>query len=634
MITLRNSAPARPALRLARQVLLGMAILATLIGLFYTVENWRGKRAWQQYKREAEAKGIDMDWAHYIPPPVPDDQNFFAAPNMQLSMTGRDYRKVTPTISVGLGIGGFLDYLREKHLLPTAEITVVPAIDPSVHDDADLVLQYHEHILSVASEVAVAESEPASAKFKLSSEAKKQIEQWVKTKNAAVIQEPSEPNLIEVFSGSLPIAVRPRVPVTPLRIVIRSDQPLTTNQIGQIFATSSRNPQVTQKGPGSFRVAMDYRLNFEDGKPAFYFPAADFIAWSDGFQGDWAAIHKALLRPYARMEGDYQQSYAMPVQNFVVVRFMAEMLMDRIQCYLLLNEPEKALGEMTFLRDLSRCLESRPTGKPMTLVAAIINVNITDWYIYTFAEGLRLSVWREQDLSVLEQQMAAIDLPPYVHDALICEAVGFGHIVETFGPDKIGKIFSVNGSAISTFWRQLKDCGWPLFFRLAPRGWLYQNAINLNRAEIRACCGFDLSHQILSPKIFDQQAAQLDELGRHISPYNCIARIAVPNTQRATMKLGRVQTFANEGMLACALERYRLANGKYPDSLETLVPKFAEKIPTDIIGGGPLKYRNEGDHFVLYSIGWNEKDDGGTRVTSRSGTEDLATGDWVWPPAN
>ena len=59
-----------------------LACLATLIGLFYAVENWRGKRAWEKCRREQEAKGEVLDWNAFIPAPVPDDQNIFKAPKM------------------------------------------------------------------------------------------------------------------------------------------------------------------------------------------------------------------------------------------------------------------------------------------------------------------------------------------------------------------------------------------------------------------------------------------------------------------------------------------------------------------------------------------------------------------------
>jgi hypothetical protein len=80
-----------------------------------------------------------------------------------------------------------------------------------------------------------------------------------------------------------------------------------------------------------------------------------------------------------------------------------------------------------------------------------------------------------------------------------------------------------------------------------------------------------------------------------------------------------------------ALERYRLANGQFPDTLEALAPKFIEKLPQDVIIGQPLKYhRTDDGQFVLYSVGLNETDDGGQIVLTKSGNADINKGDWVW----
>jgi hypothetical protein len=87
---------------------------------------------------------------------------------------------------------------------------------------------------------------------------------------------------------------------------------------------------------------------------------------------------------------------------------------------------------------------------------------------------------------------------------------------------------------------------------------------------------------------------------------------------------------ANEAQIVCALERYRLAHGEYPESLEVLVPQFIQKLPLDIIGGQPLIYHRTRDgKFLLYSIGWNETDDGGQDVSATS-PHDFTKGDWVW----
>jgi hypothetical protein len=34
--------------------------------------------------------------------------------------------------------------------------------------------------------------------------------------------------------------------------------------------------------------------------------------------------------------------------------------------------------------------------------------------------------------------------------------------------------------------------------------------------------------------------------------------------------------------------------------------------------------------FLLYSVGWNETDDGGQIALKKDGSEDRENGDWVW----
>src|ERR1035437_8863682 len=65
-----------------RRILIILAGLVVLLAVFYIEEDWRGWHAWKNCKHELEAKGVVLDWNAYIPPPVPDDQNFFKAPKM------------------------------------------------------------------------------------------------------------------------------------------------------------------------------------------------------------------------------------------------------------------------------------------------------------------------------------------------------------------------------------------------------------------------------------------------------------------------------------------------------------------------------------------------------------------------
>src|SRR5437660_12041071 len=63
-----------------RTVLIALAWIATIIALLYGEENWRGRRAWNKYRRELEARGEQLDYKAFIPPAVPDAQNFGAIP--------------------------------------------------------------------------------------------------------------------------------------------------------------------------------------------------------------------------------------------------------------------------------------------------------------------------------------------------------------------------------------------------------------------------------------------------------------------------------------------------------------------------------------------------------------------------
>jgi hypothetical protein len=101
---------------------------------------------------------------------------------------------------------------------------------------------------------------------------------------------------------------------------------------------------------------------------------------------------------------------------------------------------------------------------------------------------------------------------------------------------------------------------------------------------------------------------------------------------RAIQETARTQTLVNEALLACALERYHIAYGSYPERLATLSTGLLQNIPADVIGGQPMKYnRTEEDKFTLYSIGWNEKDDGGVPGSKDVSRFDVDKGDWVWP---
>jgi len=117
------------------------------------------------------------------------------------------------------------------------------------------------------------------------------------------------------------------------------------------------------------------------------------------------------------------------------------------------------------------------------------------------------------------------------------------------------------------------------------------------------------------------------------TPFNFFAHLLLPGLGNFAQKTAYAQNAVDLARAAITLERYRLAHGEFPESLESLAPQFLEKIPHDIINGGPLHYRRTGDgQFILYSVGWNEIDDGGVVAFKNGSSSEIKTdtGDWVW----
>lgn len=77
-------------------------------------------------------------------------------------------------------------------------------------------------------------------------------------------------------------------------------------------------------------------------------------------------------------------------------------------------------------------------------------------------------------------------------------------------------------------------------------------------------------------------------------------------------------------MLQLALRAYRLENGQYPSALNALAPHYLKTIPADPFGAGePMHYKRSGQKYILWSIGPDEKDNGGTPIPPNKDENDL-----------
>jgi hypothetical protein len=563
--------------RILWRFLIGAAVLITLFATFYTEESWRGKRAWENCKRELEAKGIKMDWTNYIPAPVPDDQNFFAAPEMQKLFVGNGATELH---------GKIYDILQSNR--PPARVAVADVaigLPGAIPFPGFVVLAFGD----------------ARAK----------------TEAGRLIKEAIGPSCIGPVG--LPYILRRPEEIQPAKIFLQCQTAPTAKELEQFLSPSLfpewcmytrdiEKVQVEAAGPGSYQVTIPSATT-----------TADCLAWSASLEPEFTLIRKALQRPYARMLGDNEDPNSDLFPTLQLVPTCARRLVAMAQCHLLQGQPEEAWRDLMLLHDLSRIPGIQP-GTRWSLATTLAHLTAAQMYTDIIALGLARHLWREPQLLALQEQLKQINFLPDLRQDTLAGPARVSHFYETITPSQLGLVVGFpNYSFKTNSWTKLKSSLAGHFF---PRGWVYQNMIQLANTYQILGDSIDPSGQFVFPKKVDAASVMARS---HAGLFAFVAIRSMPNRVRPFLGTAKVQTQVHEALIACALERYRLARNSYPETLDALVPQFLAQIPPDLIGGRPLHYRRaDGGKFLLYSVGWNETDDGG-----KPGSDD----DWVWDDA-
>jgi hypothetical protein len=593
--------------RRTRQLLIAVAVLITLVALFYAEENWRGRRAWERCKRELEAKGAVLDWSAFIPQPVPDEQNIFKAP----SMTEWFVRATPQTPQISTFFTGSFSSAHPDLLLAQLTIETNNVTAPTNEDT--LILRYNSTNRSLASfveENEIAANNHTNSRVTLSFEAERRLGASV---SQALRRATNASSATLHGAQGFRFAVRSSKPPEPVKIIVRSDKSLSGKEVTALFSKFFIGIRADSAGPHTFRLFLSDRT--------LVYSASEYLAWSDRFNEEFDAMRKALQRPYARIDGDYSHPISMPIPNFVTFRQVAQILAQRAQCHLLTGHSSEALDELRLIREICRMLEAPPSGKPMTLVSAMIDVAIHALYVSVVADGVRLKAWKDGQLKDLQAQMASIKLAPNVMAAFRQEKAATCRTLEITTPWELQKILFDRTSGETDRLGKIAAAG--------PRGWYYQNMRRIATYTFDCLEGFDETRELMFPEKITASMEKVRHALEHRSPYNYIAAIAIPNLSRAWQATARTQAFATEGQIVCALERYHNVHQEYPDSLNGLLPDFIENIPHDVIGQ-EFRYHRSDSQFLLYSPGWDQVDGGGESGRSARGVFDPYSGDWVW----
>jgi hypothetical protein len=84
------------------------------------------------------------------------------------------------------------------------------------------------------------------------------------------------------------------------------------------------------------------------------------------------------------------------------------------------------------------------------------------------------------------------------------------------------------------------------------------------------------------------------------SLFNILARQMIPAIGKASNKYLQIQSHRDVVILGCALERYRLKEGSFPEKLEALIPEYLPQMPTGSLSQGSLSYKTvEGGYELI-----------------------------------
>ncbi|HTQ50787.1 MAG TPA: hypothetical protein VMJ12_08745 [Candidatus Acidoferrales bacterium] len=358
-------------------------------------------------------------------------------------------------------------------------------------------------------------------------------------------------------------------------------------------------------------------------------PAADVLLALSKFDPVIEKLRQDSTRPYSRFPLEYNKDNPADIwlSHLATVKRYAQVLHLRAIAELQDNQSEKSLADIRLMLRLSDSIQTEPI-----LISHLVRIAIVNLALQPVWEGLEEHKWSDKQLAELSTELAGFNFLADYKLAIRGERncnVGVIEFLQRQNLRHLRETFGDFGENEHSLWNLSA-----ILYYLCPNGWFYQNELHI--------CQFYENWYLplvnekdgtVSPAAAD---AVDDAVGRELSHRtadNFFELWLLPALGNAVKKFAYAQESVDLARVAVSLERYRLAHGEYPESLDAVAPQFIDKLPHDIINAQPLHYRRTaGDQFILYSVGWNETDDGGVVVLDKgsSGRVDFNHGDWVW----
>jgi hypothetical protein len=336
-------------------------------------------------------------------------------------------------------------------------------------------------------------------------------------------------------------------------------------------------------------------------------------------------MRQAMDRPFSRFNIDYDVPNPATVllPHLSLIKRTCQVLKFRAASELAVGRSDRALADVLLMMRVEESIKSEPI-----LISYLVRMACARITLSVVWEGLSTQAWTDPQLKTLQTALNKYD---FLEDAILAfqGERAFGNGIYEFlrgakSQSGVSEIMAMDDSDYSPI---------EFFFGLVPRGWLYMEQLNSNLLFDQLIQPeLSQSEQRIHPKLLDQKSEAMEkELNettfQSIMSHKMLARLLLPALDKVPPKGALTQAMMELGQIACAIERFRLSNKQLPEDLQALVPNFMEALPNDVVTDKPYLYRAQPEGgFLLYSLGWNEQDDGGQEAS------DPLQGDWVWTP--
>ncbi len=411
------------------------------------------------------------------------------------------------------------------------------------------------------------------------------------------------------------------------------DADIKTNGYGSWIKGTTSNLKVWQD---NYR-ALAAKTNLFAVPPQPQSPAADVLLALSKYDAAVEELRSAGERPQCRFPLNYDAENCATIllPHLATMKRATQLLKLRALAELQNGQSEKALADVHLTLRLTEAMRTEPF-----LISHLVRIAMTEIILQPIYEGLANHQWTDNQLVTLDAELAKLDFLADYQLAMRGERVFSLSIIDYVSKkprykkyQEMTEMMGDNNNNPTTS-EILQKTARGVGFWLMPAGWFEQNKLVIAKGQQDWMDGIIFPEKHLaSPSKYNEIGLAKDHLFQNASrPWNFLSKELMPALGAMAKKSSREQISVDLARTAIALERCRLAHGEFPEALDVLAPQFIAKVPHDVISGQPLRYRRTADgQFVLYSVGWNEKDDGGVTIIHKGGTQPrFEEGDWVW----